>query len=520
MQLRKWVVVCLPVVAIAGGVLAQRRELNREKNPAVIQRVPGLVVAPRPNSLPPSFAALAAPQGFTLAGAYFFENAAQGIAPGHPQCGNGRIVLTTGTDPVNVKLRTLSGAPATPASATLPLPATAEAATDHMLLKMKDGGLLALRTVITWGPHPFQQPNPAWWDKVTIQSRPKGARVAVMAFRSTNCGKTWHHTGTIDPLMYAGGRFAVPRPTEANCPQGCFGGWDRVDAYADPFTGHIWVSANAAGGPIIDYATGQQKEAAKGSNFVWVSMNGGRDFHEVLQFGAWTPMVMTSTPNGRVYIFSGIGNQPTLYYTLLNKTGTKIQFSAAKSINYVENGKALPGGVDDPYGQFVYKFTNSISRISTDAKSSKVRLAYQYVDQNGRTAIAVVKAEIPANDGDPIVTPIRTIRASTKAQSTLAAAFIDPDAATVNTTKSNTALLYWMEGSLDATVPSQARYILFRGDKDFTPAAKLSGSWTPTTGIGHYMAGGSYLGPNNKPAFVAQWAQPNSINANIVTASQ
>jgi len=507
--------VCSLIAALAAMQPNKIRVIHVEKNPAVIQRKPGIVIVPRSNSLPATFAAVAQPKGFSLTKEYYFENAGQAIAPGaDSQCQDGRIVLATG-DPVTMKLRTLAGAPATPAAtATLPLPSTAEAATDHMLLKMKDGSLLALRTVVTWGPHPFSgQPLPPWWNQVTIQKKPHGARVAIMAFRSTNCGTDWHYAGAIDPLMYDDGRFAVPRPAID-----AFGGWDRVEAYADPFTGYIWVTANAAGGPIVDYATGKVKEEGKGSNFVWVSMNEGRDFHAVLEFGAWTPMVITSTPNGRIYVFSHIAAQQTLFYKLLSSQ--KIKFSSGKPINYVSNGTAIPGAGDDAYGTFVYKDTNSISRISTDASSSKVRLAYQFVDNHGRTAIAVVKAEVPANDGNPIVTPIRTIRASSSARSTLAMAFVDPDAAIVKQTKSNTAMLYWVEGALDKTVPSLARYTLFSGDGDFSPVGTLSDSWTPTTSIGHYMTGGSFLGTSKKPSFVAQWAQPNGVFANMVTAAK
>jgi hypothetical protein len=81
-------------------------------------------------------------------------------------------------------------------------------------------------------------------------------------------------------------------------------------------------------------------------------------------------------------------------------------------------------------------------------------------------------------------------------------------------------MLYWMEGSLDATVSSQARYTLFSSDGDFMPIGHLSGTWTPTGSAGHYLKGASFLGSGNKPSFVAQWAQPNAIYANVVTAAK
>jgi hypothetical protein len=206
----------------------------------------------------------------------------------------------------------------------VPFQTTAESSlgTDNLLLKTGDGSLLAIRMVGTWGP---VAQRPPWWDRVNIQGKPHGARVAAYAWRSTDCGATWTRVGSIDPINIANGRYAVPRPTEEGCPQGCFGGWDRIDGYVDPWTGHIYVTANAVGGPVIDYTTGREIEGHAVTHFLFRSTDGGASWNAVHEFGAWTPIVVSSTPNGRVFLYSVIGDQPSLAYSQAG--GGQLRFS-------------------------------------------------------------------------------------------------------------------------------------------------------------------------------------------------
>lgn len=463
---------------------------------------------------------------FPITSKGYIENTAQVIGPGaNRACPRGRVVVATGQygDPPNPAERVAwvrdlvdaagrFDAAAVPTKWTFPITAQDELGTDNVLLKLRDGSLLAIRNGVTWRP---PAPKPAWWDHVNIATYPKGARVGAFVWRSTDGGKTWTEQTIIDPANFDAGRYAIPRPLENS-----FGGWDRLEGYADPWNGSVYVSCNAAGGPVVDYTTGQQVENNAYTQYVFRSTNSGKTWQSILKVGAWTPLVMTTTPNGRLYVYSLIGDQPTLFYTLLGPWPA-VQFSSAKPVFYYYDvgGLRFPllAGCDPNYGTLVYKPTNSISRISTDATSSRVRLTYPWVNANGRTALAVMNVEVPNEAADPVVTPVATFQAMDTSCSVLASNFIDPDATGAANWKSNTALLYWIEGSTDAAKNSYVRYSVFYGDSGYSPPAVIGGPSKPTVNSGHYTYGGCYTHKDGSLNFLPLWVEPGGIRANLVT---
>ncbi len=504
--------------------------IKREKQPARVQSgpIPALQrMIPGPKYEPtlpwPTSAGT-----FPITNQYFFENTAQVIAPHtNSACPTGQVVVSIGQDVVSGtthkafyrNLYDFSGwydSSAVTKEASFPISSQHELGTDNLLIKLKDGSLMAIRNGITWES---VATKPAWWDKVTIQNHPKGARVGAFVWRSTDCGKTWTRLSIIDPINYENGRYAVPRPTETGCPAGCYGGWDRTEAYADPWTGYVYVTVNAAGGPIVNYSTNTQLQPADYTHFLFRSRDGGKTWQQILRFGAWTPIVISSTPNGRIYLYTVIGDQPTLYYSRL---GTEPpQFSQPKQINYwVEQGGVrtkIPSGVDKTYGDLVYKATNSISRISTDTSSSKVRLSYPWVDANGRSALAVIKVEVPNETAEPLVSPVAMFRAVHASNSILSSSFIEPDPAGSTVARTNASVLYWVEGSTDPTQDAYVRYSIFRGEVSGTLPAILAGPYKPTVSVAHYMYGGSFFPSDGSFNYLAQWVQQDGIRANIVT---
>jgi hypothetical protein len=726
---------------------------------------------------------------FQITSNYTFENTAQAIAPStNTACPQGRAIVSGGSDNLGPWLRNLydasgqldTNAPTT--RSTFPVTVEQEKGTDNLIVKSKDGSLIAIRMGTTWASV-AREPN--WWDHVSIQHHPKGARVGAFVWRSTDCGQTWTLLSVIDPIALNNGRHAVPRPGEDRCieptdlnltrtlfdsrvtaltksrrleaingfiasgdqsirynavwrsfddsnsdvpwvagwartdfdekanelrangyrltelnafvvpgvpngerfnaiweksnadrqavwgwarpdferknsemhvqgyrlyklsafvlpgpsggerfnaiwtktsedrpavwgwaradfdkkynemyaqgyrpiqlnafvlpgPQGgerfnaiwtriaedrpavwgwalehfdsksremqaagyrlwetntfvlpgttgerfngiwvrakeryagCFGGWDRIEAYVDPWNGKIYVSMNAAGGPIVDYNTWKQTASDDWTNYIVQSSDGGRTWQLIHTLSAWTPMVMTSTSNGRLFIYSVIGSQPTLFYSLLNSQPMK--FSGPVNINYnVADGNSvvpLPASVDPMYSELVYKATNSISRISVNGASSKVRLSYQWLDKNSRTAVAVVRVEVPNDTTPPIVTPLSIFQAANTGNSILSTTFVDPDPAGATTAEANISLLYWVEGSTDSTREGIVRYSMFRGDSNGTAPQTLGGPYKPVWSVAHYLYGGSFLYPNGDLGYLAQWVQSDGIRANIIT---
>jgi Polyglycine hydrolase-like, structural repeat len=303
--------------------------------------------------------------------------------------------------------------------------------------------------------------------------------------------------------------------------EGAFGGWDRIEAYTDPWNGKIYISTSATGGPIIDYNNGKQMEPTICSNFIFQSSDGGISWQKILELRAWTPMIMTSTPNGRFYVYSIVGNQPTLYYTLESKSTV---FFEPVPINFKIDGISIPAAIDRNYSKSVRIFTHSISRISIDESNSKIRCSYPFINLNGKTSVAIINVEILDNNSDPIVKLVSIFNAIDDSSSILASTFIESDLTGRSGIKSNTALFYWIEGAIDTTKKVNVRYSIFQDDFNYTNPSILGRSWLPT-GIpglvGHYMYGGSSFNPNGILYFLPHWVEDQKqIRTNIIKISR
>jgi hypothetical protein len=233
---------------------------------------------------------------------------------------------------------------------------------------------------------------------------------------------------------------------------------------------------------------------------------------------------MTSTPNGRLYIFGNVGDQPSLVYSLLGEKSLK--FGQPQPINYLavkldRTTIAVPAGRDAAYSALVNVYTNGISRLSYDDKSSRVRLSYPFLDDSGRTAIAIVDAEIIEESQAPYVQNVAIVKAVDAKSSILASSFIDPDAKTSRQIKSHRAVFYYQEGVNAGDGKARVRFRISDDSKMFLsqPLALSNGTartWNPTWSLGHYMYGGAFV-HEGKLKFLAQWSEVDGIHGNIVT---
>lgn len=432
-----------------------------------------------------------------------------------------------------------------------------EIGTDNVLLKTYDHKLLSFRNVIFWGDLPKGTATPLWWNAVTISGRPHGARVGTLVLQSVDCGQTWQRLSVIDPMAFEGGRYAVPRPPND------FGGWDRVEAYADPWTGYLYTSMNATGGAQVidaqgnvttrDCANKSDLDNCVSTQFVFRSTDHGATWTEVLNFAAWTPIVMTSTPNGRLDLFSQLGDTPTIWYTLLNKPGVPgVTFSTGQPIFYsavIDGAPSSLKAASDPVSS-VYSFkVNSISRASVD-KTSQVRVSYDFIDDRGRTAVAMLNVEVKDENQPPTVTPYAMLQASMESHSILQSSFVDPDATTARDRLATTSMFYWIEGddpeaewvhtepdptkwkpenripnSRIATVKGSneqtSRFLLVRNGPPVSESFDLTGGAAPTSPLiksGDYAYGAAYSN-GDFLHFIGQWTEPGKIVANSVVVA-
>ena len=257
---------------------------------------------------------------FEIAPESWFENQAQAVG-NNAACTDGKIVLSTGqiisphSNPKGLVGQAIASSlggvtPKAPAAGSTtraafinPPSSKITLLTDHALIKDLDETLLDVRLVISFEDPLPGTTKPSWWNKMP-GSLPAGARVPALISKSSDCGKTWRRVSVIDPLYFNRGRYAVPRPvdsgTNAACPNGCYGGGDRVEAYVDPWTGYYYVSTRMTGGPL-DYVNritaasgcdpGASAQYCVDTAFIYRSVDSGRSWQQILNMPVAQPVV-------------------------------------------------------------------------------------------------------------------------------------------------------------------------------------------------------------------------------------
>ncbi len=503
-------------------------------------------------SQPPAVASgptLGLKNDFLIHGAPNYENTEKVIPPSSG-CQDGKIALLTGgpskilSRPLYDNLGNIDTKSKT-ASLDFPISATQLVATDNQLLRLKDGSLLAVRDGTCWDA---MSPPPAWSnERITVFNvNHNGMRGCELIFRSTDCGSSWKLYSVIDFGTFLNGKYGVPRPAalddngnlvadvpvekQGKHPDGSLmwwvGGGDRTEVYACPFTGYIYLTTRVISGPYKNIAPGKPNQT-----LLLYSKDTGKTWEAIKEdFPQWAPLVMTSTPDRRLFLFQVIGAEPTIYFSKTPVTpNVKPEISPAHPVYYVENGVNLPNTANkNPLCVDMELKLNfpSISRISTDAFSSKIRVAYMSENSSGQLEARIIRIEVQNPNQKPVVTPVKTIRAENpKDYSVMYFTFIDPDYIDMPAgVKSNASLFYWIEAP--KTGLSNRKYAVrgavFEGEFNTTCPAYLSvkngapRTWSTRKDPGDYMTGG-FFWRNNSLNYVAQWADPEGIKANVVT---
>ena len=503
------------------------------------------------------------PNDFSIFSTPYFENTAK-VIPASASCPNGKIAVIAGQNgdwdtgvALARPLFDAAGAVDTTSPTQDPIPltrggSTRAIATDNQIVRQKDGSLLAIRNSTIWDEFTI---NPPLWANELIKGIPKtdqkGQRGSIHVYRSTNCGATWILYSLIDFGTFLNGKYGNPRPmddagnadinlsttSQGHHPDGSLkwyvGGGDRTELYACPFTGYVFLATGVVSGP---YNLGLLRVPFRVTTLLLYSKDFGRTWEPINEdFGqAWEPLVMTTTPNGRLFLFQSIGSEPTIYYSLDSVTSQDPpRISPPYTVKYVENGREIPNTTVIPPSRpreivnlFLQAFHPSISRISTDTASSRVRAAYHSLNSSGMQETRVVLIDVQHPDRAPDVTPVKTISAeNARDYSVLYFNFIDPDYIDMPAeARSNTSVGYWIEvPRIGITAKQYAiRYMVFEGDYGTSCPAYLSMSdnrprtWSARQDLGDYMTGG-FFWKNNTLNYLGQWVDPTGIRANVIS---
>jgi hypothetical protein len=479
------------------------------------------------------------PDNLVVSGQADWESTAQVIAP-MPAVPRGRIAVMLGESqagPASFSARDLLDPTATTFALTAPEtltpypldPSKQAPAVDNQLIRLQDGSLLSTKNGYVWGG--LASP-PAWINDGVPKTvsggftpLPPNARNAVLVFRSTD-GLNWALWSVVDSAVVANGKYSWPQTAKTSLPgQFHAGGFDRTEVYQDPWTGDIYLTGKADGGP---YPTFMNPKVSNHAGVLLVSKDNGKTWGTLHEFttGDGAPFVMTSTPNHPLVLFDLIDDVPMLYW--LEKGGSTLV--GGKQVAVIENGSPVKAAGDKGISDLVAA-PPYIARITTQKGSGRDRVwtAYATLNPAGRE---VYKLSVVTFGGgqDPTTELLTTIQATNPAANAVAlGGFVQQDdpvkPAIAN--PDNLTMFYWVDAPPKSSKPGQPANGLFVRFKMLFGVSGhyQSGDLSVTGGVrrvfdrlpmGDYFKGG-YFEWNGKLHFFLPWREPDALKGNIVS---
>jgi hypothetical protein len=436
-----------------------------------------------------ALASAATPPNFRIYNASF-ENSAKVVPPGAAACPNGALVTSLGQGDRALLFRplvTATGAIETNPAATIrnpyPTPATVAVGTDNQMTRLPDGSLLAEKDSAEWTP---MNPAPSWANEIVSGGgvAQAGNRGNPTFYRSTDCGQNWQYWSSADFGVLSGGIYGVPRPGNFNSAGNLvsdvpcsaqqnypgtmnrawwIGGMDRTEVYSCPFTNNLYMTTRVISGPYCT-GPGDTRGMDKNTALLLFSSDLGKNWQVLVELPASSPLVMTSTPNGRLFLFQNNGfldannrfvGQPTLYYSQPLAAGEKPVLQGPPSCPncgypvFAPDQNGNPISNDGPVSVDFFQQVGfpTMSRISLDRTTSKVRIAYSTRNGSGNMSNTVARVEVGADGGQPLVKTVATVNAEDAANhSVMYMNFVEPDYLDLpSSVRSNSAMGYWVE---------------------------------------------------------------------------
>ncbi len=316
-----------------------------------------------------------------------------------------------------------------------------EGAADTVIVRLPNGDVGQLGVMERWKHRDFP-------DALGVCDATAERNGNALVFRiSHDCGHTWDVLGEINSTD-------VSAPGSGLDFGGAAGGFDRPEMYYDPWSGTIWAAASATG------VTADGKPYAV--QVLFSSTDLGTTWVQASSLiSGYTAHVMTSTPQGRLYVFQCTpSGQPQVFWT--DDGGATLQ-NAMVSVASVDEC-ALLGSTDqgkDPIrGNLRNLVTGpSVSLVQSSPLADILRGAYEHAElvtlPNGkltdRQDLVVATFEVvkqgPAA-GQVLLIATHPLSAANLRDSLLYPSFMNPDllgGVGENDPLSDTSLLTWLE---------------------------------------------------------------------------
>ncbi len=495
---------------------------------------------------------------------YFYENTIAVIAPGeNKSCPNGKTIVMTGskredrrmivsdlfTNGTQNKLNENLGT-----DVTLDINSDIETlATDNQIVKLNDGSLLAVKLGYLWSPI---TPKPFWWDwtsdKWTFYK--KGARDAIFIYKSTNCGVTWNNISKIDSAKIG---FGIPKSSDEKAGEDDddddetenpepnneklyhTNGFDRQEVYYDKWTEKIYITTQMASGgysPIPGV-----KVPSINKYGVLMSSDNGQTWSLLKNgFTDKSAMVMTTTTNGRFFMFSASGGKPVLYFTRQKRD---FDLSSLDSVN-ISCKKDYPlypdkAQKDKQIHQWNKIATFSIARghsqrIGTSWINS-VYISYPVFNHLGKGELMIVKVDFIEPDFPNTILTNQNcyaVKASDKDHSLGYGTFVESTEEGVNFKKglpfiAAKTLFFYAESTTGDNFKGEKK-AAFKGilidnrtnsfsDDFFLSKDNNKNRWfTANNGVGHYTKG-AYFVHQQTQNYAVQWSEPDGIHVSVIS---
>lgn len=461
----------------------------------------------------------------------------------------------------------------------LPTIAGMMAGTDNQIVRLVDGSLLVVKGAAFW--RSFSVDAPPWATEIIGLNNmgvPRvGLRGGELFFRSVDGGQSWLLRSWIDYGEVLGRAFGAPRPSRLKAPDPgryphdlvrpidadvCVdhqdtwpnsggrmwwqGGGDRQELYACPFTGNVYMTTTVIRGPYdgIDFRAGSLLWMSSDLGRTWTNIAPPREAGDLWPWGE--PTVITSTPDGRLFVLMLVNSVPTIYCSLDPVTksvfkdpkspgGSPPAMSGPHSVLFADDSGTAPYGTELPgQNQRIIQGQQtgiSIARVGTDGQASTIRVAYPTPNPYGHQDICVVNVSVTGG-ADPTVTARSVIRFSPgddrfdPDRSLLFPHFVQAEMAPPDYT--GHSMLFWIDANAttsaewEGTPPLRCRtkFSVFSGEFGFTTPGFLSmrggdPTWTSAE-QGDYTTGCSFWTPGLGLRFLGMWVEEDGIHVNTV----
>ena len=389
-------------------------------------------------------------------------------------------------------------------------------AIDNMLVRLRRGELLLIRqsqsAAEVTAPPKAAAVFSEWKDYID------GRRAVQALWRSSGQGRAWARLPSLDSALVLDGACGWPQEVDG---KPWVGGWDRPEAYVDPWRGTVFLTIGCRSGTVPKF-----RPQYFDQELLCVSGDDGETWKVTRQLPRWEPVVMTTSADGRLYLAQAVGMDATSLkchlvwldspYDSVGGEADVFHGDPSKPENHCAQLAAdrLVPKVGQPN-----VVPPTLSRVTGKKGEHVVRLAYPAV-VDGRQVEHVVVVRVDAG-GAIHTTPGPTIVAEDPKGSVLQAVFVETDRVDrALDDRCDTALLYWME-----TAPSRgemvARGALVAGPSTWSapfPLSRAKGarrSWTPHgEWLGDYMKG-AFAFDGKLLRFLAQWPESNPPNIDL-----